>query len=180
MPLCSATTRSGGPCRNNATADMSTCHVHSPPRPGRLYVLSNTQLSGVKIGMTTGRAADRARALSGTGVPIPFVVEHETEPFDGCAAAEKHVFMNLATHRVAANREFFDVTVETATAAVKSAVVAAAAAPALPLPPPPPPAEFGDRGRAVTVSVPADVTEITIKFVKLGASAATTGNVACV
>tara|TARA_B100000768_G_scaffold180493_2_gene200633 strand:+ start:727 stop:1206 length:480 start_codon:yes stop_codon:yes gene_type:complete len=159
---------------------MSTCHVHSPPRPGRLYVLSNPQFSGVKIGMTTGRAADRARALSGTGVAIPFVVEHETEPFDGCAAAEKRVFTNLATHRVAANREFFEVTVETATAAVKSAV--AAAAPALPSTPD----EFVDRGRAVTVSVPADVTEITIKFVKLGVAAApavataTTKNASCV
>jgi hypothetical protein len=162
MLACTATTRAGRPCRNRPMASSGTCHAHSPPRPGRLYVLSNKHIAGLKIGMTTGRASDRARALSGTGSPIPFVVELETEAFDGCAAAEKAVFADLAAGRVAPNREFFAVSVTDAVAAVRRAVAASTSAPG----PPEPPPGFRDGGRSVTVAVPPGVDEVTIRFAR--------------
>jgi hypothetical protein len=75
--------------------------------------------------------------LDSTGVPTPFVVEHESAAVDDAPAAERSVFDALAGRRVSARREFFRVTVAEATSAVDTATgsrrAAATLAASLPL-----------------------------------------------
>lgn len=83
---------------------------------GIVYLLLNPALPNlVKIGKTQGTAEERARQLSGTGVPASFVVVYKKD-FDDCDAAERfvHVLLETRGYRVAANREFFDVPVPVA------------------------------------------------------------------
>lgn len=146
-------TRSGAQCKNRCNPDSSSgvCHVHASPcrklRDGRLYVLSNPRIKGLKIGYTTGRASDRAAALSTTGVPIPFVVEYETDVVPAAEACEGRVFDALAACRVAASREFFDTSVDNA----KRAIAAATAAPTL-------------RADPQLVDVDDGVDQVTLRF----------------
>lgn len=70
-----------------------------------IYVLSNISiLELVKIGFTTGTASNRARQLSSTGVPTPFIVEFEAKVKNG-RIAERHIHENLRQYRY--NKEFF-------------------------------------------------------------------------
>jgi len=109
---CEATTAAGNGCKNNPTAGKATCHVHSTrPRAeqdGRIYVLSNKRVEGIKVGWTAGRASDRASALTSTAVPTPFKVEYESGVVPNALECEQMVFERLAGCRVAPNREFFD------------------------------------------------------------------------
>mgnify|MGYP002343965492 CR=1 FL=1 len=150
MSQCTATTRAGSQCKKTSSVGDTVCHVHAAPRPGQLYVLSNTHMTGLKIGMTTGEPSARARALSTTGVAIPFVVEHETRVVADPAAAEKRVFAALADQRISDRREFFDVSVEDAIAATDAATSLPCA------------------GAPFVVDVPDGVTEIIIRVRALG------------
>jgi hypothetical protein len=88
-----------------------------------VYLLLNPALPNlVKIGKTQGTADDRARQLSGTGVPASFVVVYKKD-FNDCDSAERFVHTLLETrgYRVAANREFFDVPVPVAIEAILAA-----------------------------------------------------------
>ena len=124
---CSSQTRAGTRCKNTCnTDDATTCHVHAETprkeREGRLYVLSNPRIEGLKIGWTAGRAHTRASALSTTGVPMPFVVVYESDVVRGAEACERRVFKALSASRVAASREFFDTTVDAAKRAIAAVV----------------------------------------------------------
>ncbi|MEK9528700.1 MAG: GIY-YIG nuclease family protein [Gammaproteobacteria bacterium] len=124
--MCDAITKTGVQCKNRRSANGGThCHVHALPaqaqQSGRLYVLSNPRINGLKIGWTTGRASDRASALTTTGVPVPFVVAYETDVVENAAKCEKRVFEALAPARVAANREFFETTLDAAKLAITTA-----------------------------------------------------------
>lgn len=138
MPRCGATTLAGVHCKNNASDSATTCRVHAPTaKRGVLYVLSNPSLDVLKIGWTSGSVQKRAATLDSTGVPTPFVVEHESAAVDDAPAAERRVFDALADRRVNARREFFRVTVAEATSAVDTATgpVRAAATLSASLPP---------------------------------------------
>lgn len=155
---CSSQTRTGARCKNTCNADTATtCHVHAEParneREGRLYVLSNPRIEGLKIGWTTGRAHSRASALSTTGVPIPFVVEYETNIVRGAEACERRVFKALAASRVAASREFFDTTVDAAKRAIAAAVAESGCA-----------AAATTRAEPVLLSVDDGVDAVTLRF----------------
>jgi hypothetical protein len=83
-------------------------------RTGYVYVLSNPHMPGlVKI----GRAADteqRVLQLSQqSNLPVPFKLERDIHVWDPCFV-ERWLHKRLAIHRVADNREFFKLTVETA------------------------------------------------------------------
>lgn len=123
---CSGTTLAGQPCRRPVKNPNTVCHTHQPRGGGRLYVLSNPRMTVLKIGMTRGTALERARALATTGVPAPFVVEHETGVFDDPEALEASVFALLAGKRVTPTREFFDATVAEAITAISAATGAPA------------------------------------------------------
>src|ERR1035438_2744591 len=91
--------------------------------PGIVYLLLNPALPNlVKIGKTQGTAEERARQLSGTGVPASFVVVYKKD-FNDCDSAERFVHTLLETrgYRVAANREFFEVPVPAAIEAILAA-----------------------------------------------------------
>ncbi|MFL6282881.1 MAG: GIY-YIG nuclease family protein [Pyrinomonadaceae bacterium] len=79
---------------------------------GFIYILINPSLAGLlKIGKTTRSPESRADELSkATGVPTPFIVAFDEE-FDDCDTAERYIHMLLQEkgHRVAANREFFNI-----------------------------------------------------------------------
>lgn len=82
---------------------------------GHLYILLNASFARdvLKIGMTTKDPVARARELSTTGVPTPFVVAYSAEVFD-CATAEKALHARLDRYRTSANREFFELPLKTA------------------------------------------------------------------
>lgn len=90
---------------------------------GSVYVLSNPGHDDlVKIGWTTRSAAARARELSSaTGVPDDFTVEYETEMANP-RAVEQAVHDRLADRTVNRNREFFEVTPETARRTIKRVI----------------------------------------------------------
>jgi len=152
--LCGATTAAGSECKNRRAPGTNTCRMHdgSQRSDGRLYVLANKRVEGVKIGWTSGRAEERARALSSTALPTPFTVEHESDVVAHARRCEQVVFERLAQSRVAANREFFDVSVEEAQRAITAAIAAAPAAP------PPAPTVF---------TVPDGVSEVTLVLANL-------------
>lgn len=96
----------------------------SLPCPGYIYVLSNPSLGRLlKIGRTSRNSRNRAEELSSaTGVPTPFVLAFDAYVVD-CMKAEAYVHARLSSsgHRVANNREFFNVDVTTAINAVLEA-----------------------------------------------------------
>jgi ribosomal protein L37AE/L43A len=76
---------------------------------GYVYVLVNSSMPGyVKIGKTTNDPEDRAAALYGTGVPVPFVVAYSVLVSD-CHAVERMLHGRLAPFRVNDRREFFNI-----------------------------------------------------------------------
>jgi hypothetical protein len=110
----------------HSTYCSSFCEVqerHKTPYPGFVYVLINPALPNlVKIGKTQGTAEERARQLSGTGIPASFVVVYE-KGFSDCNSAESyvHTLLEAQGYRVATNREFFNAPVPIAIEAVLSA-----------------------------------------------------------
>ena len=78
---------------------------------GYVYVLSNPSMPGVvKIGRSRHGASLRAKSLNNTSVPSPFVVEFEMLCVDAARAEERaHRYANKS--RVAAKREFFELSV---------------------------------------------------------------------
>ncbi len=99
--------------------------IVSPPRPSRaqdagfVYVLRNPGIPGMlKIGFSHRLSEDRADELFSTAVPFPFEVlyrAYTSRPRD----VEQAVHRLLAAHRVAANREFFRVSLESAKEAIR-------------------------------------------------------------
>lgn len=85
-----------------------------------IYILSNPSMPGlVKIGKTTTSPDQRVLELHTTGVPTPFVLELSVE-VDDCTASERAVHLALQSHRVANNREFFQISVAQAVEGVLS------------------------------------------------------------
>ncbi|WP_444878450.1 GIY-YIG nuclease family protein [Citrobacter koseri] len=75
---------------------------------GWVYVLSNEAMPGIfKIGMTTTSPEVRAREVSqGTGVPMPYVVEHAFHSYQP-RQDEAEIHELLGEYRLNPNREFF-------------------------------------------------------------------------
>lgn len=75
-------------------------------RPGFLYVLSNDNVEGVKVGITDRHPLERARELWTTGVPTPFTLEYAFW-FQDARAVEAAVHEHFKEHRICDGREFF-------------------------------------------------------------------------
>ena len=90
---------------------------------GFVYILSNPAMPGqVKIGYTTQIPDIRASELSApTGIPQPFVVEFWCLTGDP-ERIERETHERLAEVRVNGKREFFQLSVEAAIAALESLV----------------------------------------------------------
>ena len=87
---------------------------------GFVYILSNELMPGiVKIGFTERTVADRISELSGhTGVALPYK-EEASFPVADPSKIERSVHEGLRQHRVSQNREFFRLSPDEATAAVR-------------------------------------------------------------
>lgn len=86
---------------------------------GIVYVLTNSAMPGlVKIGMTTRESIDtRMKELYSTGVPVPFDCAYACEvKASDCAKIEKALHKAFEPNRINANREFFSIKPEQATA----------------------------------------------------------------
>ena len=86
---------------------------------GIVYVLTNSAMPGlVKIGMTTRESIDtRMKELYSTGVPVPFDCVYACEvKVSDCAKIEKALHKAFEPNRINANREFFSIRPEQATA----------------------------------------------------------------
>lgn len=86
---------------------------------GIVYVLTNSVMPGlVKIGMTTRESIDtRMKELYSTGVPVPFDCNYACEvKVSDCAKIEKALHKAFEPNRINANREFFSIKPEQATA----------------------------------------------------------------
>lgn len=86
---------------------------------GIVYVLKNSAMPGlVKIGMTTRGDIDaRMKELYSTGVPVPFECAYACEvKVSDCAKIEKALHKAFEPNRINANREFFNIKPEQATA----------------------------------------------------------------
>lgn len=86
---------------------------------GIVYVLANSAMPGlVKIGMTTRESIDtRMKELYSTGVPVPFDCVYACEvKVSDCAKIEKALHKAFEPNRINANREFFSIKPEQATA----------------------------------------------------------------
>lgn len=81
---------------------------------GYVYILSNPAMPGlVKIGRTMRSVEQRANELWQTGVPAPFVVEHEFHAPD-CEELELITHNFFSEARLSPSREFFAVEPEVA------------------------------------------------------------------
>ena len=100
---------------------MLTCHVHSRSTSGILYAMKSPSVQGIKIGRTAGCPHKRAKDLSTTGVPTPFVVLYASHQIKNTHAAEKKVFEELGPCRISPQREFFSVGIKEAVEAIKKA-----------------------------------------------------------
>ena len=157
MSQCTANTSLGRQCKKMASRNDGKCHIHSAEQDGFVYVLENESLDGlVKIGTTTRTAEERAKELSTTGIPTPFVVAHQTERIKNAAATEKRVHQQLHSKRVTNGREFFRCSTQEAVDAINSAVTADSIREEVALPTVP--------VRSHIVTVPAGVDEIVIRF----------------
>ena len=86
---------------------------------GIVYVLTNSAMPGlVKIGMTTRESIDtRMKELYSTGVPVPFDCVYACEvKVSDCSKIEKALHKAFEPNRINANREFFSIKAEQATA----------------------------------------------------------------
>ena len=81
---------------------------------GHVYVFLNSSLPGlVKIGKTTKDPSVRARELTQTGVPTPFVVAYSIFVSD-CDSLEADLHDSLSSYRESTRREFFRIDAKTA------------------------------------------------------------------
>jgi hypothetical protein len=88
---------------------------------GFVYVLTNRAYPGlVKVGCTARHPITRARELSGTGCPFPFVVAWAAEASD-FRAVERAAHAELSEWRISENREFFGCEVATARRGIQAA-----------------------------------------------------------
>lgn len=127
---------------------------------GTVYVLTNDSLKGmVKVGFTTRSATIRAKELSTTSLPTPFVVAYESETVPNARTVERQVHADLVGSRIQNGREFFKVTTTEAIAAIEAAIAAQ---------PGPADACKSSTQHVVTVQVPDGVTEVVIRLEKLG------------
>lgn len=92
-------------------------------KAGHIYILTNSAMPGlVKIGMTLGDPAERARQLSqGTGTPAPFDV-YAIFPVADVIRAERQVHGAFDEMRSNRKREFFSVAPEEAVRLIKTAL----------------------------------------------------------
>ena len=87
---------------------------------GYVYVLSNPSMPGLlKIGQSRNGGQSRAKQLSNTGAPTPFVVDYELF-VDDCVGVECEVHKALGEKRVSKDREFFKCALKEAIAAIQS------------------------------------------------------------
>ena len=88
---------------------------------GYVYVMTNRAYPGLcKIGCTARHPVIRARELSNTSCPYPFVVAWAASVYD-FAAVERAVHRALERWRLCDNREFFQCDVRTARLAIEQA-----------------------------------------------------------
>lgn len=86
---------------------------------GFVYLLVNPSMPGlVKIGRTFGTSRERAKKLHTTGVPTEFMVVREELVID-CQLIESKMHTRFAGSRVAENREFFRMPIESAATALE-------------------------------------------------------------
>lgn len=86
--------------------------------PGWIYLLTNDHLVGlIKIGYTRDWPAERARQLSGTGVPTDYSVSWAVL-VENPVGVERRIHCLLEGSRVASNREFFRCSLDAAKHAV--------------------------------------------------------------
>jgi hypothetical protein len=87
----------------------------------RIYVLSNRSMPGiVKIGWTSRAVVERVAELSShTGVPTEFTLVREFIVDDGLQT-ERVIHEHLANHRLAGNREFFQMEADEAGLAIEA------------------------------------------------------------
>ncbi len=89
------------------------------PTPGIVYIATNLAMPGlVKIGQTTGPAADRMASLYTSGVPLPFdcVYAAKVADVDKVELAFQHAF---GPYRLNPKREFFQIHPDQATALLR-------------------------------------------------------------
>jgi hypothetical protein len=89
------------------------------PKVETIYILTNPAFRDgiIKIGLTNGDVAKRMKELHSTGVPLPFKLFFAMEvPTD--RKAEDLLHEAFDSHRIAANREFFEMKAEAARAAL--------------------------------------------------------------
>ncbi|NQU19866.1 MAG: GIY-YIG nuclease family protein [Candidatus Nealsonbacteria bacterium] len=89
-------------------ADCPACNeapFHIRPIAGIVYVVSNPNQTGVKVGRTTKTVEDRIKRLNSTGVPGSFV-PIAIFPTDKPLADEKRVHKKMEAKRIA--KEHFD------------------------------------------------------------------------
>jgi hypothetical protein len=78
---------------------------------GCIYLMVNPAWPEfVKVGQTTRDPQQRAKELSATGVPYPYMVIH-VEDVENCELAEREMHERLNEFRVVGNREFFRISV---------------------------------------------------------------------
>lgn len=86
---------------------------------GWVYILTNEAMPGlVKIGKTTRSVEGRAHELYQTGVPSPFVIAAKVFAPD-CHQLEAEMHAVMAEYRVNLGREFFQLPVDDAIAALE-------------------------------------------------------------
>ena len=74
---------------------------------GYIYILENDEMPGLyKVGWTERSADERAKELSGTGLPTPYKVAYSNST-NLTAEIEKTIHKNLDYCRLRSNREFF-------------------------------------------------------------------------
>jgi hypothetical protein len=84
-----------------------------------VYILINESMPGyVKIWLTTGTVEERLRQLDRTWTPLPFECHYAAEVWDA-KKEEEWLHSIFADRRVRANREFFKISPELVTLALK-------------------------------------------------------------
>jgi len=79
------------------------------PTPGIVYVATNPAMPGlVKIGQTTGTAAERMASLYTSGVPVPFDCVYAAK-VDDVETVEIAFHQAFGPYRVNPKREFFEI-----------------------------------------------------------------------
>jgi len=90
---------------------------------GYVYVLMNPSMQNlVKIGKTKREPEERAKELSTTGVPTPFIVVYSCY-FENCSKVESfvHKYLESEGFRVSSKREFFEIPIKDAIDSVMKA-----------------------------------------------------------